>query len=111
MPPAEQPQEQYAWVKHQPGECRQVQKFAAVRWMGGNLRVDLEAHLSAVSQPIALTWGGAVPAAPVEAGHAAGDYYIRFTQRLISALSAQTASKEELAELRRLLEEYEKGAR
>jgi hypothetical protein len=30
--PAEQPQEQYAWVKHQPGECRQAQKFAAVRW-------------------------------------------------------------------------------
>jgi len=32
LPPAEQPQEQYAWVKHQPGECQQVQKFAAVRW-------------------------------------------------------------------------------
>lgn len=31
-PPAEQPQEQYAWVKHQPGECQQSQKFAAVRW-------------------------------------------------------------------------------
>jgi hypothetical protein len=32
MPPAGQPQEQYTWVKHQPGECRQVQKFATVRW-------------------------------------------------------------------------------
>jgi len=32
LPPADQPQEQYAWVKHQPGECQQVQKFAAVRW-------------------------------------------------------------------------------
>lgn len=32
LPPAGQPQEQYAWVKHQPGECRQAQKFAAVRW-------------------------------------------------------------------------------
>ena len=32
MPPAGQPQEQYTWVKHQPGECAQVQKFAAVRW-------------------------------------------------------------------------------
>lgn len=32
LPPAEQPQEQYAWVKHQPGECQQAQKFAAVRW-------------------------------------------------------------------------------
>ena len=32
LPPAGQPQEQYAWVKHQPGECQQVQKFAAVRW-------------------------------------------------------------------------------
>jgi hypothetical protein len=31
-PPAGQGLEQYAWVKHQPGECRQVQKFAAVRW-------------------------------------------------------------------------------
>ncbi len=32
LPPAEQPQEQYAWVKHQPGECQRPQKFAAVRW-------------------------------------------------------------------------------
>ena len=32
LPPAEQRQEQYAWVKHQPGECRQAQKFAAARW-------------------------------------------------------------------------------
>lgn len=32
LPPAEQTQEQYAWVKHQPGECQQVQKFATVRW-------------------------------------------------------------------------------
>ena len=32
LPPADQPPEQYAWVKHQPGECQQVQKFAAVRW-------------------------------------------------------------------------------
>ena len=32
LPPATQPQEQYTWVKHQPGECQQVQKFAAVRW-------------------------------------------------------------------------------
>jgi hypothetical protein len=31
-PPAEQPQEQYAWVKHQPGECQRAQKFATVRW-------------------------------------------------------------------------------
>ena len=32
LPPADQPQEQYAWVKHQPGECQQAQKFATVRW-------------------------------------------------------------------------------
>jgi hypothetical protein len=32
LPPADQPQEQYTWVKHQPGECQQGQKFAAVRW-------------------------------------------------------------------------------
>src|SRR5438105_2906816 len=32
LPPKEQPQQQYAWVKHQPGECQQVQRFAAVRW-------------------------------------------------------------------------------
>jgi hypothetical protein len=32
LPPADQPQEQYTWVKHQPGECQQVQRFATVRW-------------------------------------------------------------------------------
>lgn len=32
QPPAEAPQEQYAWVKHQPGECQQSQQFAALRW-------------------------------------------------------------------------------
>jgi hypothetical protein len=32
LPPADQPQEQYAWVKHQPGECQQAQRFACVRW-------------------------------------------------------------------------------
>ena len=32
LPPSDQPQAQYTWVKHQPGECQQVQKFAAVRW-------------------------------------------------------------------------------
>jgi hypothetical protein len=32
LPPAEQPQEQYTWVKHQPGQCQQAQRFAAVRW-------------------------------------------------------------------------------
>jgi hypothetical protein len=32
LPPAQQEQEQYAWVKHQPGECQQAQKFAAARW-------------------------------------------------------------------------------
>ena len=32
LPPSDQPQEQYTWVKHQPGECQQVQRFASVRW-------------------------------------------------------------------------------
>jgi len=32
LPEKDQPQEQYAWIKHQPGECQQVQKFATVRW-------------------------------------------------------------------------------
>lgn len=32
LPPADQPQEQYTWVKHQPGECAQAQKFATLRW-------------------------------------------------------------------------------
>ena len=32
MPPADQPQEQYAWVKHQPGECQTAHTFATVRW-------------------------------------------------------------------------------
>ena len=30
--PARPLQEQYTWVKHQPGECAQVQRFATVRW-------------------------------------------------------------------------------
>ena len=32
LPDAEQPPQQYTWVKHQPGECQQAQKFATVRW-------------------------------------------------------------------------------
>jgi hypothetical protein len=28
----DQPQEQYAWLKHQPGECQGAQKFATLRW-------------------------------------------------------------------------------
>lgn len=31
-PGQDQPPEQYAWVKHQAGECQQVQKFATLRW-------------------------------------------------------------------------------
>ena len=32
LPPSDQPPEQYTWVKHQPGECAQVERFATVRW-------------------------------------------------------------------------------
>ena len=32
LPPTGQPPEQYAWLKHQPGECAQVQTFATMRW-------------------------------------------------------------------------------
>ena len=32
LPAADPPPEQYAWVKHQPGERAQVQPFATVRW-------------------------------------------------------------------------------
>lgn len=32
LPPLDQPQEQYTWIKHQPGECAQAHKFATVRW-------------------------------------------------------------------------------
>ncbi len=32
LPASDQVQEQYAWVKHQPGECAQAQKFAVGRW-------------------------------------------------------------------------------
>jgi hypothetical protein len=32
LPPAGQPQEQYAWVKHRPGGCAQAHTFATVRW-------------------------------------------------------------------------------
>jgi hypothetical protein len=31
-PPADQPQEQYTWLKHQPGECKTAPEFATVRW-------------------------------------------------------------------------------
>jgi hypothetical protein len=30
--PADPLKEQFAWIKHQPGECRNPQRFAAVRW-------------------------------------------------------------------------------
>jgi len=32
LPPADQAQEQYAWLRHQPGECAQPQTFAVARW-------------------------------------------------------------------------------
>ena len=32
LPAAAQPQEQSTWLKHQPGECARVQKFATLRW-------------------------------------------------------------------------------
>lgn len=32
QPAPDQPQEQYAWLKHQPGECARAQTFATVRW-------------------------------------------------------------------------------
>jgi len=32
LPPAGQPQEQYAWVRHLPGEAQAAQTFAALRW-------------------------------------------------------------------------------
>jgi hypothetical protein len=35
LPSAGPPQEQYAWVKHQPGECSQGQGFATLRWKKG----------------------------------------------------------------------------
>jgi pimeloyl-ACP methyl ester carboxylesterase len=54
----------FATCAQQPGA-----EFAAIRWMGGGLRFDLEAALKAVVQPIALIWGGAVSAAPLEMGH------------------------------------------
>jgi pimeloyl-ACP methyl ester carboxylesterase len=53
----------FATCARQPGA-----EFAAVRWMAGRLKLDLEAALSRVAQPVALTWGGAVAAAPVEFG-------------------------------------------
>lgn len=64
----------FATCAQQPGA-----EFAAVRWMSGSLRIDLEAGLNAIAQPVALTWGGAVPAAPVETA--------RRLQRLAAAAS------------------------
>ena len=49
QPAPEQPQEQYAWLKHQPGECARAQKFATVRWKKeGDL---MWRHAYAVCQP------------------------------------------------------------
>ena len=44
-------------------------EYAAVRWMAGELGLDLESRLAAVPQPVALLWGGAVSARPVEEGY------------------------------------------
>ncbi|MGB8169776.1 MAG: alpha/beta hydrolase [Chthoniobacteraceae bacterium] len=43
----------FATCAQQPGA-----EFAAVRWMGGGLRLDLDTALNAVARPVALTWGG-----------------------------------------------------
>lgn len=43
-------------------------EFAALRWLSGRLSLDLAAALKSVTQPIALFWGGAVPASPAETG-------------------------------------------
>ncbi len=43
----------FATCAQQPGA-----EFAAVRWMGGGLRLDLAAALNAVARPVALLWGG-----------------------------------------------------
>lgn len=32
LPSPDQAQKQYAWVKHQPGECQQAEQLATVRW-------------------------------------------------------------------------------
>jgi pimeloyl-ACP methyl ester carboxylesterase len=53
----------YATCAQQPGA-----EYAALQWLAGRLSVDLEAALQAVTQPIALTWGGAVAAEPLTAG-------------------------------------------
>ena len=53
----------FATCAQQPGA-----EFSAVRWIGGGLRLDLERWLEVVAQPIALIWGGAVPAGSVELG-------------------------------------------
>lgn len=55
--------EVFATCAQQPGA-----EFSAVRWMGGGVRLDLERWLAAVQRPIALTWGEAVPAIPLEIG-------------------------------------------
>ncbi len=43
-------------------------EFAATRWLSGRLRLDLDSWLRQVTQPVALTWGTAVPGMPVETG-------------------------------------------
>lgn len=64
----------FATCAQQPGA-----EFAAVRWMGGALRLDLEAAFNAITRPVALTWGTAVLAETVEPG--------RRLQRLPAAAS------------------------
>jgi pimeloyl-ACP methyl ester carboxylesterase len=54
----------FATCAQQPGA-----EFSAVRWIGGRVTLDLDAEIRALTQPVAFTWGGAVPAAPVELGH------------------------------------------
>lgn len=43
-------------------------EFAAVRWMGGSLRLDLEAALNALTRPVALIWGAVESTTSVEMG-------------------------------------------
>jgi hypothetical protein len=50
LPPADQPQEQYTWVKHRPGEC----EHARALYGGAPLRADrMDALVAPVPRPVA----------------------------------------------------------
>ena len=83
-------------------------EFAALRWLSGRLSVDLAAALQAITQPVALTWGGAVPAAPIALGREL-QQLARATSLTIFPESGILAARESSAEMTAALKEQLRG--